>query len=78
MNHSGQGEEGGHLGALLEDLGVLGGVLGPSWEPSWSSFGGSWGPLGAFGALVRLFGVGVILKLLWGSRGPLGVLLGLV
>ena len=59
VNQSGQGEEGGPLGALLEGLGVLlgllGGVLGPSWGPlgallgaSWEPWRASWGHLGGY------------------------------
>ena len=52
VNQSGQGEEGGPLGALLEGLGVLlgllGGVLGPSWGPLGALLGASWEPWRAF------------------------------
>ena len=50
VNQSGQGEEGGPLGALLEGLGVLlgllGGGLGTLLGPSWGSLGGLGGLLG--------------------------------
>ena len=50
MNQSGQGEEGGPLGALLEGLGVLLGLLGGgSWDPLGALLGLSWGPLGSPG-----------------------------
>ena len=59
VNQSGQGEEGGPLGALLEGLGVLlgllGGGLGTLLGPSWGSLGGLLGALeGLLGQSWRL------------------------
>ena len=47
VNQSGQGEEGGPLGALLEGLGVLLGLFWGVLGPSWGSLGGSGRSLGA-------------------------------
>ena len=92
VNQSGQGEEGGPLGALLEGLGVLlgllGGGLGTLLGPSWGSLGGSWEPwraswghLGGYrskegGSLRMAPPWGPQNRLLGRSWSPLGALLG--
>ena len=91
VNQSGQGEEGGPLGALLEGLGVLLGILGGSWDPLGALLGLSWGPLGSpggpLGAILEVIDQkrgGPVPPPLWGhqdsllgpSWSPLGALLG--
>ena len=84
VNQSGQGEEGGPLGALLEGLGVLlgllGGVLGPSWGPlgallgaSWEPWRASWGHLGGYRS--KEGGASRSAPPLGPSKPPLGALL---